>query len=307
VTRLYDRRCNLFIATPDGEALDLGQLHCKFAISRSDAQSPNWAAITVDNLADETAKRIQAEGTRLILQAGYRDLVGVIFDGTITQAIYGRPNGTETTLTLAASDGDLAYNFATVNQTLAAGATQADQVKTAIAAMSAHGVGEGFLADMGGPSLPRGKVMYGMARDVMRQSCRSSVATWSIQDGKVQVLKRTGLLPGTAVLLSPSTGLIGTAEQTEDGIKARCLLNPMIRVGGTVKLDQSAILEQVTQAPSGGSTAETKKPSPIAADGIYRVYEVGYVGEIPGNDWYCNLVCLGADQSAPAGAEVSEQ
>lgn len=304
-TRLFDRRCNLFVSTPDGEGLDLGQLHVKFEISRSDAQSPNWAAITVDNLGDTDAERICAEFTRVILQAGYRDLVGVIFDGTIKQATYGRPNGTDKTLTIAAADGDVAYNWATVNKTLGAGATQADQVGAAIEAMSAHGVDAGFLAELGGPSLPRGKVMYGMARDSLRQSCRSSAASWSIQDGKIQVLKRSGILPGTAVVLSPETGLVGTAEQTADGIRARCLLNPDIRVGGTVKLDQSAVLAAVLQAPTGG-TAQ-KKPATIAADGLYRVYQVGYTGEIPGNDWYCNLVCLGVNESAPAGAEVAEE
>lgn len=302
--RQYDRRLSLFVANAAGDGLELGQLRVVFTVGKSDAQAPNWASIAVYNLAEATAARIRREFTRVVLQAGYRDNLGVVFDGTIKQARTGRDNGTDTFLEIAAADGDRAYNGAIVNKTLAS-ATANDQVRAALEPMSAHGVEGGFLEDLGGPSLPRGKVLFGMSRDVLRTATRSRLATWSIQDGRVQVVKRAGVLPGEAVSLNSATGLIGAAEQSEKGIKARCLLNPRLRVGGLVKLNQADVEEQRLDAPApaSGSTsagaAPEAKPAKIAGDGFYRLWAVQHSGDTRGNDWYSDLLCLAADVTAP--------
>lgn len=307
---LFDRRCNLFVATAGGSGLDLGELHVKFKITRADVQSPNWADITVHNLKDETARQIRKEFTQLILQAGYREAFGVIFKGSIRQVRLGRENGTDTFISIAAADGDIAYNFATVNKTLEAGATLAQQVKAALDPMSAHGVDPGFIdfSDLGGPKLPRGKVMFGMSRDYLRSACQNAGATWSIQNGKVQIIKRTGLLPGQAFNLTSSSGLIGTPTQTDRGVEARHLIHPDLIVGAKVKIDQASILEAQLEAPTKSSSESTKKkPAAIATDGAYRVYIAEYEGDNRDNPWYVDLVCLGVNESAPAGLEVDPQ
>ena len=63
---------------------------------------------------------------------------------------------------------------------------------------------------MAGPALPRGKVMYGMARKYMRDTAKQTGTSWSIQDGKVQMVPVRGYLPGEAVVLTAETGLVGT-------------------------------------------------------------------------------------------------
>ena len=300
----YLRQCSLIVADKKGDGLDLSRLRVTFTITKSDASTPNHAAIKVYNLADTTVNQVRAEFTRVILKAGYEGNLGVIFDGTIKQTRVGREDGVNSYIEIFAADGDEAHNFAYVNTTLAAGATQANQITAATVPMEQFGVTPGYTGDTGSARLPRGKPMFGMSRDYLRQSAQSTSTTWSIQDGRVNVVPLTGVLPGTAVVLSPSTGLIGTPEQTEDGISIKCLINPTLRVGGLVRLDGRVILEGENK--DAGKDGEAKVQSPLAPDGVYRILTVGFDGDTRGTDWYANLVCLSADLTAPKGEEVAD-
>lgn len=300
----YIRKCNLLVAGAGKDGLDLSNLRIVFKIKKSDAQTPNTAEIRVYNLAEETAKQIKKEFNRVILQAGYESNYGVIFDGNIKQVRIGRENGVDTYIDIAAGDGDDAYNYAVVNTTLAAGAKQSDQIDAAAGSMSSRGVSKGYVAGTGEASLPRGKVMYGMARDYLRQSAEASDTTWSVQDGKLQFVPRTEVLPNQAVVLNSKTGLVGQPEQTNDGIKAKCLLNPMLKIGVRVKIDEKDVAE--AKLPDTSKDSEANKPAAISSDGIYRLLVVEYSGDTRGTDWYADLVCLDVDASAPAGKQVKK-
>ncbi len=300
----YIRRCNLIVANEAGEGLDLSNLRITFKIKKSDAQTPNTAEIRVYNLAEETANRIRKEFQNITLQTDYESNYGLIFNGNTKQIRFGRENGTDTFIDIAAADGDDAYNFAVVNATLAAGAKQSDQISAAAGSMAGRGVATGHIDPTGDAKLPRGKVMYGMARNYLRQSAEASNTSWSIQDGKVQFVSLTGVLPNQAVLLTSKTGLVGQPEQTNDGIKARCLLNPMLRIGGKVQINEKDVAE--AKLPDTNKDAQANKPAAIEADGFYRLLVVEHSGDTRGNDWYSDLVCLGVDATAPTGKQVKK-
>jgi hypothetical protein len=302
-TMQYIRRCNLIVAGKTGDGLDLGSLHVKFKITKSDSQTPNAADITVYNLTENTAKQIRDEYSRVVLQAGYESNYGVIFAGNIKQVRIGRENGTDTFINIAAGDGDESYNYAVVNQTLAAGTTQRDQIQTASSAMNHHGVTLGYVGNTGTTKLARGKVMYGLARDYLRQSAQASETTWSIQDGKLQVVERTAYLPGQAVVMTSKSGLIGAPEQTDKGLHVRALLNPQLRVGGRIKVDQASITEAMLPNTAAGTPANAAPA--LSPDGVYRILVVEYAGDNRGNDWYCDLTCLDVDATAPVDDSVS--
>lgn len=303
----YLRKADLIVSDDSGSGLNLAGLTINFSIKKTDAQSPNTAAIRVYNLNQETVSRLKKEFTRITLQAGYESNYGGIFDGNIKGAVEGKENGVDTFLDIQAADGDGAYNFAVVNATLGAGATQRDQILAASKQMQALGVNDGYIADdTDGVALPRGKVMYGMSRDYIRQSAQTAQCSWSIQDGKVQVIPLSGVLPNSAIVLSSQSGLIGRPEQSDDGVKFRCLLNPMIRVGGMVQIAakdiQLAKLEETNQEGK-------PKPAPPALnnDGFYRVIELSYIGQSRGTDWYCEGVGLNIDITAPPDKKVQKR
>lgn len=309
MTRQYLRKVTLLVGNAKGEALDLSSLRIKFRIRKTDAETPNVAEIEVFNLDAETSLRIQKEFTDVTLQAGYVENFGVVFRGNAKQILRGREeNGVDTYLNIAASDGDSAYNFAVVNTTLAAGATQRDQIAAAGRPMAARGVTEGYVPDMGGQALPRGKVMFGNSREYLRQSAEASDTSWSIQDGKMQFVPRTGLLPGQAVELTSASGLIGTPEQTNDGIKIKCLINPNIRQGGVVSIRDSEVKAakagKFFKQPNKKGEVDERQPVKIDKDGLYKVLRADYHGDTHGNEWYQELVCVGIDDTAPAKYKV---
>lgn len=291
--RQWLRACSLVVADASGDGLELGELRIVFATKKGDTETPNSAEITIYNLSEETAGKMRKEFTRVILQAGYQNNFGIIFEGTIRQARCGRENGTDTWLEITAADSDKAYNFAVLNTTLAAGSTPADRVKACGDAFAAKGAGQGHTPDLPGNALPRGKVMYGMARKYMREEAQNTDCSWSFQDGKMVMLENRGYLPGEAVVLTHETGLVGTPEQTNEGVKLRCLLNPRLRVGGRVKLDNASIQEAKTDLKGNA-----QRPPKKDADGFYRILKIEFSGDTRGNDWYADLICVGIDDTS---------
>ena len=286
----YLRKVELFVSDSDGAGLDLSLLRIKFSVKRSDSMTPNMADIRVYNVKPETAQLIKKEFKQVILQAGYESNYGVIFQGNIKQVIIGRESGTDTFIDIIAGDGDRAYNFSIVNTTIAAGCTQSDQLKSCVQSMSAKGVTEGHVGEMPTNQLPRGKVMYGNARNYLRNVAQTTDKSWSIQDEKITFVSNTSYLPGEAVELTSKTGMIGAPSQTNEGVNVKCLLNPRINTGGRIKIDNASVEQLKINFQVPGSPSNY--PAPLDADGFYYVLVVEHQGDTRGVEWYSTLVCL---------------
>jgi len=297
MTAQYIRQCNLVVSNAAGEGLDLSTLRITFAIKKTDGQTPNTATIRVYGLSENAANQIQAEFTQVDLQAGYQSNFGVIFSGTAKRIRKGRESNVDSFLEIQAADGDGAYNFAVVNATISAGATQRDQIEQAAKVMQAKGVTQGYIAPDNSQALPRGKVMYGTSRDYLRQSSETVGASWSIQDGKLQLVPLTGVLPNQAVVLNSKSGLVGQPEQTNDGVKFRCLLNPNLQIAAMVQIAQKDVQQAALEESD-------KVPAVIAVDGFYRIIAMEFSGDTRGNDWYCEGVGLSVDSTAPTDKSV---
>lgn len=298
----FNRRCNVIVASDAGAGLDFSTLRIKFAIKKADAQTPNTAAVRIYNVAPDTATRLRKEFTSLSIQAGYAHNIGIVFSGTIKQVRLGRENGVDAYVDIEAADGDVAYNGAVVSKTLSAGSTQHDQIDAATAPMQALGLQTGAKPAGGAPKLPRGKTMYGMARDYLRHSADATLSSWSIQDGVIQFVPLTGVLPFELIVLNSKTGLVGTPEQTGDGIKVRCLLNPLLKVGGKVQVNEQDVAQAAL--PDTTKKAPVNKPAAIQHDGVYRLYVVEHNGDTHGSEWYSDVVCLGVFEANPIGSKV---
>lgn len=295
----FGRKVSLLLVEGE-QALDLSFLRFRFSTAQEDEESPNNCSIRVYNLSEDTVRKVQKEYTRVILQAGYENgAFGVIFDGTIKQFRIGREgDAVNSYIDILAADSDLAYNYATVNRTLAAGSSPADRITAIIAAKSKYGVKPGVLViPSTGGVLPRGKVLFGMAKTMMRSEVQNIGSTWSLQNGQVNVIPLDGYLPGETVVLSALTGLIGRVEQTQDGLRARCLLNPKIVVGGLVKIDNKSVNQTLQQNPDAAPVAFNQWAgiqnfATVTGDGLYRVYVAEHTGDTKGQEFYTDLVCL---------------
>lgn len=307
------RKLNLTVQGSGPNGLDLSDLRVRFQVLAGDYQSPNNAAIRVYNLKDETAQQVQDEFSSVILKAGYEEgAFGIIFAGDIKQFKRGRESATDTYLDILAADGDSEYNFGTINQSFPAGSTSADHLRAAAAAMGL----DITIPDLTGtnPRFARGRVGFGMGRDLMRVASRSLGSSWSIQGGKIQVIEDSGYLPGEAVEINQLNGMIGIPEQTDEGVKVRTLLNPKLRVGTLVKLNTADITRLIQQNPALSPMPFNQRvgiqfASKLAegSDGLYRLYVVDHQGDIRGNEWYSDLICLLVNRSTGEVADVGTQ
>lgn len=305
---LFDRKVGLVVSNANGSpgpggaaGLDLSAMHIRFHVEQSDFESPNNARIRVYNLSDATAKQVQGEFNRVTLSAGYAGgPYGIIFQGTMMQFRRGKENNVTTYLEILAADGDTFYNFGTVNQSLPLGSSAAQRAKVLTTAAGAPPPITGADGLFGG-TLPRGKVLYGMFRDQMRTLARSNGATWSIQDGQVQVIQLQDYLPSQAVVLNSQTGLIGIPEQTEQGVEARVLINPKLRVGALVQINNSLINQTVNANPNQPVPFNRYTGLQLLArtteDGLYRLYSSEHSGDSRGQEWYSDLILLAIDKS----------
>jgi len=298
----YLRQISLKVGDANN-AIDLSELRIRFVVRRGDLKTPNSADIRVYNPNEETIQRAQNEFTRVVLQAGYAGNYGTIFDGTIKQARRGRESQTDTYLDITAADGDSAYNFAVMNVTLAAGSTAQDHLEQALASMSSRGITMGETAELSASKLARGKVFYGMTRDFLDTLGKTQDVSWSIQDGKLTLIPNNAYLPGEAVVVTAETGMIGLPEQTQNGITVRTLLNPGIRVGKRLQIDNSSIQRFRYGLSIGNQPTNemVKATAYVANDGLYRSIVVDHFGDTRGNEWYTNVIALAVDAALPPG------
>lgn len=290
------RKCTLIVSGNDGQGLDLSEFRIKFSVKRSPTMTPNIADIRVYNLEQDTAIYIRKEFTRVILQAGYEGNFGVIFQGNIKQVILGRESATDTFIDIIAGDGDLAYNFSVVNTTLQAGATQSDQIDAASKPMGSKGVTKGYIGELPPEQLPRGKVMWGSSKNYLRNIASTTNKEWSIQDEKITFVSNTSYLPGQAVVLTSKTGMIGTPQQTNEGINVKCLLNPLIKVAKRIQIDNASLA--LFKIDLNNPTSAANIPAPTTADGVYYVLVAEHSGDTRGVDWYTSVICLNLSVTA---------
>lgn len=300
-TTQFGRKASL-VVTAGQKGLDLSQLRFTFKTSQSERQSPGFVNIRVYNLSDQTSISVQNEYNRVILQAGYdQGNFGVIFDGTIKQVRRGRESPTDTFLDIFAADGDIPYNFAVVNTTLPAGSVPQDEMNALVSSVSGDGVNVSYAPSVAlGPSRLRGKTLFGMARDSLRDFADNQKWTYSIQNGGLVFVPITGYVPGDAVVLTAKTGMIGMPEQTEDGIHVTCLLNPLLSIGRRIQIDNKSVIpaQIATQFTSFNRLAR------IAEDGMYRAMVIEHEGDTRGTGWYSKLTCLSVDTTLAPGISV---
>lgn len=305
MTRQWLREVSLTVDA-GGETIDVSELRIRFKVTQNRLQTPNTADIIITNLKDETAQKIKKEGQIVTLKAGYQGASEGLFKGNLIQKRTGRENPVDTYTALLAQSGDKAYNFATVSKTLAAGSTFKDQVDVVLEAMKPHGITAGYIADLGSKKMPRGRTLFGMARDVMRDIGFSTGTSWFIEDDKLNITKNNEPKPGEAFVLNSTTGMIGRPVQTLDGIIVRMLLNPKVRPDTRIKIDQASIDEAAFNPNYTAEVANNMIPS-LADDGLYRVLVADHHGDTHGNPWYTEVICIRADGQGPQPIRLAQQ
>ena len=331
-----------------GERLDLSQFKIKFKTFNYDGEAPDHATIKIYNLNQDTVNSIisNANYNTVVLAAGYENgNYGTIFSGEIRQFKVGKEDAVTTYLEILASDGDIFYNRGLFSGSFTSGTDMISQLNSLVNDYNTNKVPVLLAAGEPKPAKltvdatavytqglynttnVRGKVWIGTARSALRNLASNLNISWRVQDGQIVLSDYQGYAEGEAVVLTPETGLVGIPEQTDSGINCRCLINPKIRIGGLIQLDDSFINQTkysknntpavfggpATPEPGQGTGVPYNKISgiqnlvPISGKGWYRAYAVEHEGDTRGNEFYCNLTLLAVNIDQPvqlAGPDI---
>ena len=331
------RHFELQVVDKNGKGIDLGDFKVTFSINRFNLSSQTRVGtFRIYNLSTDTVQRIVGEEfTRVRAIAGYDGIApevkadqvgvarevnsgdvgqqdgrnhGVIFDGEIRYSVTGKENPVDTFVLIQAVDAHQAYATSITSMTLAAGYTVADVQRAAMKDFVAKGAGQGNLPPMPPTVFPRGRVLFGMTRDLMDNVAEQCTATWMFVDGKMEMVADNQVVHD-AIELNSTTGLIGMPQQTiGNGINVRSLINPNIRVNGLIHLNQASVYRAQlgsndiamaegrisVQNQNGNITLNgtTSQPASIATDGVYKVVGIMYTGDTRGQPWYMDMMCM---------------
>lgn len=269
---IFLRDYRLTVATFDFSGLDI-----EFKVKKSLKPEPNTCEIKVYNVSEAHRKGIEATGGKVTpvpvrLEAGYKSASRVLLFLGEVRSGETAIEGADIITTLSTGDKE-AIAKARISVPSGPGEPVATTLQRVVAAL---GVGVGNLATaqrvMANKGIvtffPKGGVISGNAAQRLTDLCNSANMEWSIQDGNVQIVDRGKPLEGKAVLLSPSTGLVGSPTVDDKGIaQAKTFIIPDLRCGGKVVFDAAWL--------KGG----------------YRIKEIEYTGNTREKEWYANLHC----------------
>ena len=295
-----------------GQGLDLSNLRFRFRVNAADVETPNTAEIRVYNLKDDTRSTILKEFDSVSLTCGYQNAnKGMIFQGDIKYFEFGKERNVDSYLDIFAADGDKAYNEGIVNHSFPSGTSDRQTLTTLCASLGLPQTDskseENNTYLLTGGILPRGKVMFGMARAYMRDLAKNNDVRWSIQNGQVTLVPVTGYLPGQIVPINTESGMIGTPRATENGIVVRCLLNPLIKIGQRIQINNKDITQSRVNDHFYPSYTSQYYPAITSNNGVYRVLVAEHEGDIRGNDWFTEMTCLAVDISESPTSSVLAQ
>jgi hypothetical protein len=286
---LFGRRYRVIVAEKGTSGIDVTGLRCVFTVEKSMSAEPNRSVIQIYNLSAATQNKILSTGKRIIIEAGYEDSpqFGLIFDGDVIKALKRGVQGVDKITELIAQDGDLFLNSGFISVSYSAGQTTRS-VLSQMAGVGDEEIVLGSVSDgLKNTKLARGKAMFGQPKDYARMLAKTEGALFYVNDRQINLVKPADLPQGEIVDLSPASGLIGTPEQTETGVNAKCLLNPLLNVNKLVHIKNDDVQQSRDTAGTGLST------------GVYRIIKLKHTGDTLGNDWYTEFEGIAQPGAVP--------
>jgi len=289
---LFGRKYRVIVSDVNGVGIDVSELRCTFQIEKSISETPNYAEIVLYNLSAQTENSIIKEGAKVILEAGYQNpQYGLIFSGDIVQPLRGKEDNTTYTLTLISQDGDLFYNKGIINASFRAGQTTRNILEN-MTKQCSNALELGQISDnLSQTALPRGKALFGLTRDYFRQMAKSEQAAFYINNNKIDFVKAMDLPTNEVIKLNGKSGLIGMPEQTEEGIQATCLLNPLLDLNKMVSIDLRSIQRQKVDKENGIKNIE--------GSGIFKIIKLTHKGDTRGDEWYTEFTAIAQTGAVP--------
>ena len=250
---LFIRTVALTVIPTKGQGLTIEGLRITFDVDSSTESTPNPAKISVYNLKKSTRSLLEAKGTRIILEAGYVNQRGIIWQGDVTK-VRNKKDGPAMVTEIDGADGDNAYRNSRIERSFPPG-TSTRAVIQALA--DEMGFPVASFDNVPNTSYARGITLSGLVRKQMDDICAKNDLDWWIQDETIQIVLISKPTKDGTILISPKTGLIGSPYKTDKGIEFKCMILPKLKPGRAVKIeskDYNGFYKLLKVKPKGDST-----------------------------------------------------
>lgn len=296
-------------------------LRCEFTVEQNPSRAWWTADVSVYNLNTATEQALLApgqsqnvasvntpivQGDLVRIFAGYKANfspdASLIFEGTVFQPTWERVGVIDFKLTLRCIINNLSLKF--ISLTTGPFQTQA-QIIAKMAAEANVPIEHIDTEALSQTAAPYGQSFFGTAEDVIsRIAGANKMAFWVSPRGlNVRTLQFNSnttpdivygpafpanitVHPKFAALYSPT--LLGTPQQTQEGVVFRVLMDARLKIASIVQLDMSAI-RQLPVIPGG------TPPSILDQDGLYAVCAIKHYGDTRGmgsGQWYSEVTAL---------------
>jgi Baseplate hub gp41 len=261
---LFDRVIELTVGDTEITGLDIA-----FEIEKDESLEPNPCHIEIYNLGPENRATLSKYSiVPVVLKAGYKDNVGIIFKGDMVRCSHLMEKASWKT-TLACGDGALAIQSKRTNKSYQKGTPVSSVVKDLAKQLDLpSGNALSQLQDMSA-NLTRSLSLSGSAMAEVNRILAGQGMRLSIQNSALQLRKNGQPLQKEAISLSSDSGLKASPEIGSDGkLTVRTLLIPELSPGSQVHIDSGMF------------------------KGFVTIERVRFIGSTFGDEWESELECV---------------
>lgn len=243
-----------FQTLPNATLITDLRIQCR--IEKSIDKSPNTLKVSITNLAESTRLDLVTRPLTVRVDAGYDGNLRHIFTGDMRKG-WSEKKGTDWLTHLHLADGDRAYRLARVNKSYKRGTDVITVIKECARSLGMTLDDTVLASTTLREQCTNGEVLDGATRDELSRLLAPFGYGWSIQNGKLSILRDEQVSASEAWTIDEDDGMIESPEfsvpdqpkkppQKASSIKVpklkvRNLLFPELTPGGKVRVRSEAI------------------------------------------------------------------
>lgn len=297
--KLFRRKATVTIAAPlkggalneyGADVIEVTDLRFAFEAKKSLGKEPNTLKITITNLSEQSRAALQGRTLRVTVSAGYEGTEGVLFVGD-SRHVDSRPEGADWTTVIQCGDGERGYKHGRVSESFRAGVPVTSVLQKVADGMQLDSTQVVGVDGLRGRQYVKGYVAHGRASRELDKILKGFGYEWSIQDGKLQVLRPDTSTAETVVVLDAGSGLIGSPTLNTPSPTQHLdpFTNRVVSSGGRPTLKAKSLLQ-----PSIRPGRRVEIDSVVGIRGTFRVTEVTHTGDTAGGNWYTDFEAVQA-------------
>ena len=279
MANIKDRIYNLKIGN-NAEILEIDgterrHLRIRFSIDIA-AGWVSYAEFEINNLNQETQRKVIEEFTFVEFTAGYRDFSGPLFSGQIITTERMSEGGT-TSLKLFCKSAGAETKTITFNKSYQPGAAWS-QIVTDCARTFGYPVD--IIGEITGQAL-NGYSSSGDARSELNKLAGALGFAWTVDRGVLYIHREGAISQGAQPVYTRKTGLLGVPVVTVFGVEMDVALSSTVRRGMPFRVES----EFAEKALSNNYYAGETQLALTTIEGQFYVFSANHSGDTHGDEW----------------------